>query len=70
MKTNLGSYDVAVRFTLGCFCLFVGVHKETWWGLVGLLPLTTAICGFCPLYVLMHLDTTGPDHPTTPSAPK
>jgi hypothetical protein len=70
MKTNLGSYDVAVRFTLGCLCLLAGVHKESWWGLVGLAPLLTAITGFCPLYVPFHFDTTGPDHPDTPTAPK
>lgn len=58
MKTNLGSYDVGVRYLAGCFILLIGVHQETWWGAVGLLPLLTACVGFCPLYVPFHWDTT------------
>jgi hypothetical protein len=65
MKANVGSYDVAVRFTVGCLVLFFGTHFESWWGLVGLVPLLSAITGFCPLYVPLRLDTTftdGPDY--------
>ena len=63
MKTNLGSYDVAVRFVTGCIILFLGVHHQSWWGFVGLVPITTAICAFCPLYLPFHLDTTWTDRP-------
>lgn len=62
MKTNLGSFDVGVRYVLGCVILFWGVHQESWWGLVGLVPLLTAITGFCPLYLPFHWDTTASDH--------
>ena len=63
MKANVGSYDVAVRFTAGCLILCLGTHFENWWGLVGLIPLATALIGFCPLYVLLHIDTTSTDRP-------
>ncbi|MDP2136463.1 MAG: DUF2892 domain-containing protein [Candidatus Didemnitutus sp.] len=58
MKKNVCSYDVGVRFVLGCIILFVGVNLESWWGLVGLAPLATAFAGFCPLYVPFGWDTT------------
>jgi len=28
-----------------------------WWGLIGLVPLGTALLGFCPLYPLLGLNT-------------
>lgn len=63
MKHNVGSYDVAIRFTAGCLILCLGVHFETRWGLVGLIPLVTALAAFCPLYALLHIDTTFTDRP-------
>jgi hypothetical protein len=63
MKTNLGSVDVGIRYILGCAILFWGVHQATWWGLLGLAPLLTAIFGFCPLYRPFRLDTTVFDQP-------
>jgi hypothetical protein len=62
MKTNIGSYDEAIRFLGGCAIGFWGVHVESWWGLVGLVPVVTAACGFCPLYALLRIDTTLFDH--------
>ncbi|MFZ5496628.1 MAG: YgaP family membrane protein [Verrucomicrobiota bacterium] len=62
MKTNIGSLDSGVRFVSGCLIGLWGIHRETWWGLVGLLPFLTALAGFCPLYALFHIDTTARDH--------
>ncbi len=61
MKSNIGSFDVAVRFVLGCLIGMWGVQQETWWGLVGLVPVITALLGYCPLYTLFHIDTTSTD---------
>ena len=63
MKHNVGSFDGAVRFVAGCFILWLGVHYENWWGLVGLVPIATALAGYCPLYVPLHVDTTFTDAP-------
>ncbi len=62
MKTNIGSYDVGIRFIGGCLIALWGVQQETWWGLVAVPPMLTAITGFCPLYALFHIDTTACDH--------
>lgn len=61
MKHNVGSYDAGVRFVAGCAVMWLGVNTESWWGLVGLVPVLTAVFGFCPLYWPFGLDTTGPD---------
>ena len=61
MKENIGSYDAAVRFILGCIILEIGAHHLSWWGLVGLIPLITAGFAVCPLYLLFHVDTTFTD---------
>lgn len=61
MKHNVGSYDAGIRFVGGCAIMFIGVHQESWWGLIGVFPWLTAAFAFCPLYVPFHLDTTGPD---------
>ena len=57
MKTNVGSYDAGVRFLIGCAVLFMSVNGLGWWALLGLVPMLTAACSFCPLYLLFHLDT-------------
>jgi hypothetical protein len=62
MKTNIGSFDVGIRFVGGCLIGLIGVHSQTWWGLLGFLPSLTAMVGYCPLYSLFHIDTTAHDH--------
>ena len=57
MKTNVGSYDAGVRFILGCVILFLSVNGFGWWGLLGLIPIVSAACGFCALYWLFGIDT-------------
>ena len=63
MKCNIGCYDGAVRFLGGILLLHLGIRDIGWWGLLGLLPITTAIAGWCPLYALFHYGTTRWDEP-------
>lgn len=57
MKTKVGSYDAGVRFVIGCGVLLMSVNGWGWWALLGLVPIATAACGFCPLYRLIRVDT-------------
>lgn len=57
MKANVGSFDGGARFILGCAILFFSVNGLGWWALLGLLPIVSAACSFCPLYKLLHVDT-------------
>lgn len=57
MKTNVGKIDTVIRVALGVALLAAGYHYETWWGLVGVLPMLTAALGFCPAYSLFGINT-------------
>jgi len=57
MKTNIGSFDAATRFLLGWIFIFLGNHGLGWWALLGLWPILTGAFGFCPLYILFHINT-------------
>jgi len=63
MKTNVGSYDAAIRFVVGCILLGYGAHHLNPWGLLGFIPIMTAATGCCPLYYPFHIDTTFTDRP-------
>lgn len=54
MKANVGGIDKVVRIVAGLALLslvFVIEGSDRWWGLVGLLPLTTGLFSFCPAYL-------------------
>lgn len=57
MTANVGSVDKIIRIVLGLVILVVGYLNESWWGLVGLVPLVTAFIGFCPAYSLLGIST-------------
>ncbi|MCL6494666.1 MAG: DUF2892 domain-containing protein [Ignavibacterium sp.] len=57
MTANVGSADKIIRIVLGLVILVVGYLNESWWGLVGLVPLLTAFIGFCPAYSLLGIST-------------
>ena len=58
MSTNIGRLDRVLRIVLGLVLLsliFIGPH--TLWGLIGIVPLGTALTGFCPAYALFGIRT-------------
>ncbi|GMU94495.1 MAG: DUF2892 domain-containing protein [Ignavibacterium album] len=57
MTTNMGSADKIIRIILGLAIIVVGYLNESWWGLVGLVPLLTAFVNFCPAYALFGIST-------------
>lgn len=69
MKANIGTADRAVRIVLGLVILGLGWYFKSWWGLVGILPLLTAIIRFCPAYVPFGIDTCRRRHDAPPPAP-
>ncbi len=55
---NLGVVDRTIRVVVGLALLsLVIVGPQTLWGLVGLIPLLTAVIGFCPLYKIFGLSS-------------
>jgi len=53
MEKNMGQKDRAVRAFAGVIMLVYGVVFQNLVGIVGLIPLVTAIIGYCPLYEIL-----------------
>lgn len=59
MKANVGGFDRVLRALVGLSLLGAGLYFKSWWGLVGLVPVFTAIFRFCPAYLPIGLNTCG-----------
>ena len=57
MKTNVGSADRIARVIVGLVIVFVGIYFKSWWGVVGVLPIVTAVIGWCPAYLPFGIST-------------
>lgn len=60
MKANVGGIDKVVRLVaaMALFSLFFVLEGNArLFGLVGLVPLATALLSWCPLYSLVGIDT-------------
>jgi hypothetical protein len=58
MKQNVGSIDRAIRAIVGIGLIsLVFVGPQTVWGWIGVVPLATAIIGWCPPYALLGINT-------------
>ena len=63
MKPNVGGLDRIARILLGLALLGAGYYFKSWFGLIGLGPLLTAVFRFCPAYPLFGLNTCGVKKP-------
>jgi hypothetical protein len=60
MGKNVGGIDRVLRLIVGIVLIaLVFVGPQTPWGWVGIIPLVTALVGFCPAYRLIGLNTCG-----------
>lgn len=50
MKPNVGIADKVIRIIVGLIIIALGLIYGSWWGLIGILPIGTAIFGRCLLY--------------------
>ncbi len=58
MSANIGTIDRLLRVIVGVAILsLMYVGPKTLWGLLGLIPLATAVFSFCPAYALLGLRT-------------
>jgi|UniRef100_UPI00404B5033 hypothetical protein len=57
MKPNVGSIDRALRFIVGVAVLGAGYYYQSWWGLVGIVPLLTSVFRICPAYIPFGLSS-------------
>ena len=58
MTQNVGGIDRILRIIVGLGLLsLVFVGPQTPWGWLGLIPLGTALIGWCPPYALLGIST-------------
>lgn len=58
MGKNVGTIDRALRIIAGIVLIaLVFVGPQTPWGWIGLVPLATALIGWCPAYRLIGMNT-------------
>ena len=57
MKHNVGSTDRLLRIILGLIIAILGVVFDSWWGLIGIIPLATGLFKICPLYMPFKFST-------------
>ena len=57
MKCNIGKVDRVIRIIIGIVILAVGYYFKSWFGLIGILPILTAIFRFCPFYIPFKINT-------------
>ncbi len=58
MKSNVGGIDRILRIVAGLVLIALALTGTIGaWGWIGLVPLGTALFGFCPLYTVLGLNT-------------
>ena len=57
MKKNVGGFDKVLRLVLGLVIIALGILFQSWWGLIGILPLFTGSINRCPFYLPLGLST-------------
>ncbi len=57
MKKNMGKGDQISRIIAGMVIITLGFVYDSWWGAIGLMPLMTALIGWCPVYVPFNIST-------------
>ncbi len=64
MSSNIGKIDRSIRVILGLIIVLLGFYFQSWWGLVGIVPLLTAAINWCPAYSIFGLSTCKTSQPT------
>lgn len=60
MKRNVGDIDRIARVVVGLgllSLLMLGGNGWKWAGLIGIVPLVTALVGWCPAYSILGVET-------------
>lgn len=57
MKKNVGTTDKVIRIILGIIIFAIGINYQSWWGLIGIIPILTALLSWCPLYIPFGIST-------------
>ena len=63
MNANVGTIDRSIRVIVGIVLLsLVFVGPQSVWGLLGIIPLATAVMSYCPAYSIFGIRTCKARH--------
>ena len=57
MKANMGTTDRVIRIIIAVVIAVLGFYFKSWWGLLAIVPLLTAVIRWCPLYLPFGIKT-------------
>lgn len=57
MNQNVGGVDRILRIIAGIALIAWGVATQNWLGAIGIVPLATALIGWCPVYLPFGIST-------------
>lgn len=58
---NLGLADRFIRTLLAIIIGAIGTYYESWYALLALIPLATALAGWCPIYRMAGYSNWAPE---------
>ena len=65
---NVGRTDRTVRIIAGLAIVGAGFYFRSWWGAIGVIPITVGALRWCPLFTLLKI-STGKRASLSPPAP-
>jgi hypothetical protein len=61
MTKNVGGIDRILRIIVGLALIGWGIFAQNWLGAIGIVPLATALIGWCPAYLPFGISTCDAD---------
>lgn len=57
MSNNVGKIDKSLRVIIGLAIITYGIIEQSLLGIIGLIPLMSALMGWCPLYSILGISS-------------
>lgn len=57
MQCNVGKPEAALRALIAGLIFAIGLYYDSWWGLLGFIPLATAFMRWCPINAALGFST-------------
>ncbi len=57
MNKNIGKLDRNIRIVIGILIIVLGLVYNSWLGVIGVIPIITALINWCPLYCPLKINT-------------
>ncbi|WP_462325932.1 YgaP family membrane protein [Desulfoplanes sp.] len=68
MRCNVGKSERIIRVVVGLAIFALGAGVDSWWGLVGIVPVLTAAIGWCPVSAVFGLSSCKDDKDLIPDS--